>query len=237
MEVDELIEGLSNSLSVDCTDRNILLSSSKRNRYIIDKKRSDRNKNAVENRNKRRELIIDCLRFHAQIGAESSTIVDDKLFSNPWASNSQRNARNNWSLSNLLSIGNWLEEWSDDIHSDYLIKLCPVGKHVLVYSERGNTYVFSRAGYLLLKCQSNLPGGSSDSNKPHYSAVLDCIVESSITAKENRLKSFKVYVLDVLYFNGVCYENEAASSRFNWLSFFKLKIEIPNPKFRVSPMK
>ncbi|MFH4976581.1 hypothetical protein AB6A40_003290 [Gnathostoma spinigerum] len=97
-----------------------------------------------------------------------------------------------------LMLSEWLVDIPEELSTDWICVLCPVGKRCLVVASRGVTSSYSKSGYLMKQFSSFLPGGNR-SSKGHYT-LLDCIFVLST-------KTF--FCLDIIAWNDVsCAENE-----------------------------
>uniref|UniRef100_A0A1B6CLR8 Snurportin-1 n=1 Tax=Clastoptera arizonana TaxID=38151 RepID=A0A1B6CLR8_9HEMI len=118
-------------------------------------------------------------------------------------------------LINQLMYSEWLWKAPSDC-SEWLVKLCPVGKRVVLLAKGGKSFAFYKNG-LYKKLHTNLPGGNMESIKDY--CVLDCIYNNDTDF---------YYVLDVLYWK-LCFLNSTCDFRFYWLNN-KFKEENYSPK-------
>jgi snurportin-1 len=70
-------------------------------------------------------------------------------------------------------LSEWLEDRPIDFESNWLVTVSPVGKRCLVVASEGSTCVYNKAGKLIARHSSRLPGGSKESKLD--STLLDCI--------------------------------------------------------------
>ncbi|CAL8087242.1 unnamed protein product [Calicophoron daubneyi] len=157
---------------------------------------------------------------------------------NPWSSKRVSCTGKSWrSYSHNLMLAEWLLFMPPTFADDYLLKLCPKGRHVLVRAAYGATKIYSRTGYLLFRTQSRLPGGGlgqSEHQSSANSTVLDCIMirpENSLTEDLDGDLSVKsspilMYVVDVIYFRKTCYTELPFRERCSWLeNYHRSEIE------------
>lgn len=57
-----------------------------------------------------------------------------------------------------IMLSEWMEEVPDDLEENWVVKMVPVGKRMLVVSNRGWTTAFYRNGYCAGRFPSALPG-------------------------------------------------------------------------------
>ena len=55
-------------------------------------------------------------------------------------------------------LSEWMEEVPDDLESNWLVKMVPVGKRMLVVAGNGSTASYYRNGYVAGRFPSALPG-------------------------------------------------------------------------------
>ncbi|XP_043232954.1 snurportin-1-like [Amphibalanus amphitrite] len=109
--------------------------------------------------------------------------------------------------SNQLMFSEWMETVPADLHTDWLLKMCPPGKRCLVVAKRRCTRSYSAAGALLRTFPSRLPAGWRGplGQRP---TVLDCIWDQAAGT---------FHVLDLLAWNGHQVFECEAEFRFTWL--------------------
>ena len=67
----------------------------------------------------------------------------------------------------------WLEDRPSDLASNWVASASPVGKRCLVVAAEGNTSAYNKAGKLIAKHSSRLPGGCKETKSD--ATMLDCI--------------------------------------------------------------
>lgn len=110
-----------------------------------------------------------------------------------------------------LMLSEWLVEIPSDISTEWLLKLCPVGKRSLVVASMGRTRAYTKSGYMVNTFPSDIPGGNKkqrvNSSGNQYS-ILDCIYNEMD-------KTY--YVLDVMCWNSHPLFDSETEFRFYWL--------------------
>lgn len=109
---------------------------------------------------------------------------------------------------NQLMLSEWMVEKPVDFESEWLMKVCPIGKRNLVIASRGQVYCYTRSGFRLFSFVSkDIPGGSRDSVSGF--TVLDCIFSE---------KDKTFYILDVMCWNQQAFYDCETDFRFFWLT-------------------
>lgn len=101
----------------------------------------------------------------------------------------------------------WMKEVPSDLEENWLVKVCPKGKRILVVATQKCTKAFDKNGKILATFTSALPGGNS-SYPNNRKTTLDCIY---IHAKRT------YYVLDVIIWNNLHCAQCTTDFRFNFL--------------------
>lgn len=110
---------------------------------------------------------------------------------------------------NQLMLSEWLVTIPEDLATDWVLVLCPVGKRCLVVSAKGQTKAYSRTGYLMATFPTELPGGNRKNSRDcKQHCIIDCIFSES-----KRI----YYVLDVIEWNGQYFHDCDTEFRFFWL--------------------
>lgn len=91
-------------------------------------------------------------------------------------------------------LSEWLVDKPLDFESDWLAVMAPIGRRSLIVSARGSTHAYSRAGALINRFPSLLPGGcqTSHRNNSDY-CILDCVFDEGAQT---------YYILDVMCWRG-----------------------------------
>ncbi|GAB6019023.1 hypothetical protein CHUAL_013996 [Chamberlinius hualienensis] len=112
---------------------------------------------------------------------------------------------------NQLMMSEWFIEIPNDLASEWLFVMCPVGKRCLVVASKGKTIAYTKSGYRVNTFPSNLPGGNrhhhQNFSSGHYT-ILDCIFN---------IDSKAFYILDVLCWKGHPVIDSETEFRFYWL--------------------
>uniref|UniRef100_A0A1A8L2U6 Snurportin-1 n=1 Tax=Nothobranchius pienaari TaxID=704102 RepID=A0A1A8L2U6_9TELE len=110
---------------------------------------------------------------------------------------------------NQLMLSEWLVDVPAELHTDWLMVVCPVGKRSLIVASKGSTAAYTKSGYCVNRFPSLLPGGNR-----HNSAmgkdytILDCIF-----SEVDRT----YYILDVMCWRGHPVYDCPTEFRFYWL--------------------
>ncbi|XP_028306716.1 snurportin-1 [Gouania willdenowi] len=110
---------------------------------------------------------------------------------------------------NQLMLSEWLVDVPSELHTDWLMVVCPVGKRSLIVASKGSTAAYTKSGYCVNRFPSLLPGGNR-----HNSAmgkdytILDCIYSEMD-------RTF--YILDVMCWRGHPVYDCPTEFRFYWL--------------------
>lgn len=138
-------------------------------------------------------------------------VEDEKYDEMEWESRPRKPPR---AYKDQLMLSEWLVEVPCDINTEWLLKLCPVGKRSLVVASMGRTRAYTKSGYVVNTFPSALPGGnkkqrtdSSGSQSSSYS-ILDCIYNEMD-------KTY--YILDVMCWNAHPLFDSETEFRFYWL--------------------
>lgn len=110
---------------------------------------------------------------------------------------------------NQLMLSEWMVDVPEDLTTEWIMVVCPVGKRSMVIAARGTTVAYSRSGYCLNCFPSYLPGGNRRvDNCLGDSTIVDCVYDEP---------SQIYYVLDVMCWRShpVC-DSEAQFRRY-WL--------------------
>jgi len=110
---------------------------------------------------------------------------------------------------NQLMLSEWMVDVPEDLATEWLMVICPVGKRSMVVAARGTSVAYSRSGYCLNCFPSYLPGGNRRvDNCLGDSTIVDCIFNESTQT---------YYVLDIMCWRShpVC-DSEAQFRRY-WL--------------------
>jgi len=109
-----------------------------------------------------------------------------------------------------LMLSEWLLALPTDLSDSYLLKLCPVGRRVLVVAAGGRTRVYNRRGRFMYCFASALPGGArTRARQEERQTVLDgVLVEAERT----------IYLLDVMAWHVTPFWNCDSAFRFYWLA-------------------
>ena len=131
---------------------------------------------------------------------------------------------------NQLMLSEWMVDVPEDLATEWIMVVCPVGKRSMVVAARGTTVAYSRSGYCLNCFPSYLPGGNRRvDNCLGDSTIVDCLFDEP---------SQTYYVLDVMCWRShpVC-DSEAQFRRY-WLQT-KLREEGHRAQevCRVNPLK
>ncbi|KAF7258227.1 hypothetical protein EG68_04376 [Paragonimus skrjabini miyazakii] len=154
--------------------------------------------------------------------------------SHPWVSKPSNYRGTSWrSFSKRLMLAEWLLFMPETFATDYRMKLCPKGRHVLVFAAKGITRVLSRTGGLIMKTASRLPGGGlgqSEHQNAIYCSMLDCIMVSeqvdsmqlsdTMTCVPRQSSPIEFKVLDLIRFRGTSYTQLPFRERCLWLEKF-----------------
>lgn len=110
---------------------------------------------------------------------------------------------------NQLMLSEWMVDVPEDLATEWIMVVCPVGKRSMVVAARGTTVAYSRSGYCLNCFPSYLPGGNRRvDNCLGDSTIVDCVFDEPAQT---------YYVLDVMCWRShpVC-DSEAQFRRY-WL--------------------
>ncbi|CAF0948263.1 unnamed protein product [Brachionus calyciflorus] len=198
-----------NSILVSEDDDDSILStqsgSSLHSRLEVYKKKPSFVSNQAERRRlqlieqkKKREAKIESFRFKPSTPKKTTSPHKSKSYINPL-------------YANQLMFSEWLVEVPNDLDKSWYMVLCPIGKRCLVVASEGTTNVYNKAGKLISKHSSRLPGGFKES-KIDYT-ILDCIYNDSLRT---------YYVLDCLCWKSHPIMDSETEFRFYWL---KCKLE------------
>ncbi|PAA71244.1 hypothetical protein BOX15_Mlig024661g1, partial [Macrostomum lignano] len=134
----------------------------------------------------------------------NETLATEELTADDTAESLQRKRRPGKNYRNQLMLSEWLMEIPDNLETEFLLKLCPQGKRVLVVAAKGITKTFDRRGRCIMTFPSELPGGCRQFRAGL--TVLDCIWDTS---------SF--HVLDIMHWRDLQLYDTETSLRFHWL--------------------
>ncbi|XP_014673044.1 PREDICTED: snurportin-1-like, partial [Priapulus caudatus] len=110
---------------------------------------------------------------------------------------------------NKLMLSEWLVDVPADLSEEWILVPCPVGRRNLVVAAKGVTSSYTKAGHLLSKFSSHLPGGyRGHAKRSAEYTLLDCILSEA---------ERKYYVLDVMSWNGHPVVDSETDFRFFWL--------------------
>lgn len=176
---------------------------------------------------------------------DSRRHLGDTKSVNPWSSKprDRRPFKNSNDQAVQLMLAEWFLFMPPSFDTDYLLKLCPKGRHVLVIAEKGQTNVYSRTGLCLATLLTRLPGGGlgqSSSQMHRYQTVLDCIMigvpTASMThpteepldnkdapshaASSSSTEPLLFKVLDLVKFRSTSYVHQKFRERCEWLEGF-----------------
>ncbi|KAA3670932.1 snurportin-1 [Paragonimus westermani] len=191
-----------------------------RGRAIDQERRWRQELEAIRRRTKRRGTFDLNRSLHLlEVDRPISEVEQALTNSHPWVSKPSKYCGASWrSYSKRLMLAEWLLFMPETFAKDYRMKLCPKGRHVLVFAAKGTTRVLSRTGGLILKTVSRLPGGGlgqSEYQNAIYCSMLDCIMLSAqvdsmqvsdgmtCVPRESTPTEFKV--LDLIRFRGTSY--------------------------------
>ncbi|XP_010882601.3 snurportin-1 [Esox lucius] len=110
---------------------------------------------------------------------------------------------------NQLMLSEWLVDVPQELDTDWLMVVCPVGKRSLIVASKGSTAAYTKSGYCVNRFPSLLPGGNR-----HNSAmgkdytILDCIYSELERT---------YFILDVMCWRGHPVYDCPTEFRFYWL--------------------
>ncbi|XP_041693593.1 snurportin-1 [Coregonus clupeaformis] len=110
---------------------------------------------------------------------------------------------------NQLMLSEWLVDVPQELDTDWLMVVCPVGKRSLIVASKGSTAAYTKSGYCVNRFPSLLPGGNR-----HNSAmgkdytILDCIYSEVERT---------YFILDVMCWRGHPVYDCPTEFRFYWL--------------------
>ena len=117
-------------------------------------------------------------------------------------------------FASTLSMPEWMVEIPEDLATEWLVKPRPEGRRYILSARNGKTYIRSMNGYSKL-VDSNLPGSAyvcslhfTSRRSKRGNCVLDVIIS------EDHI----VYVMDIIYFNNINYDDAEAETRFFTIS-------------------
>ncbi|OON19189.1 hypothetical protein X801_04947 [Opisthorchis viverrini] len=202
---------------------------------IADQQRRWREELAAVNRKKQRDGKFDTNRGLRSLedATQENTEDDSALLCNPWAQKPKKYHGKSWrSYSAHLMLAEWLLFLPPTFHENYMMKLCPKGRHVFVWAAQGSTRIISRTGWVLKKTVSRLPGGGlgqSEHQNATYCTMLDCIL-LNLTAPsgDNSMQicdgdnastdlPLEFKVLDLIRYRGTCYASLPFRERCCWM--------------------
>ncbi|KAF6770722.1 hypothetical protein AHF37_10499, partial [Paragonimus kellicotti] len=130
-----------------------------RGRAIDQERRWRRELEAIRRKTKRRGTFDLNRNLHLLEVDRPISEVEAVANSHPWVSKPSNYRGASWrSYSKRLMLAEWLLFMPETFATDYRMKLCPKGRHVLVFAAKGITRVLSRTGGLIMKTVSRLPG-------------------------------------------------------------------------------
>ncbi|XP_074651947.1 snurportin-1-like [Tubulanus polymorphus] len=122
-----------------------------------------------------------------------------------------RHTRPGKNYKNQLMLSEWLVEVPEDLETEWIMEMCPIGKRCLVITTRGQTIAYAKSGLYINSFPSNLPGGSKRKGVKYTeeeSTILDCIY-NDVTQT--------YYILDLMCWNGHPVYDSETEFRFFWL--------------------
>ena len=93
---------------------------------------------------------------------------------------------------NQLMLSEWMVDVPPDLEDNWMVVVCPIGKRSLVVASKGVTCAYSRAGYLMNRFPSYLPGGCKkhmSGAKSNSYTILDCLYHEATST---------YYILDIM---------------------------------------
>lgn len=158
---------------------------------------------------RRRNLLIEQKCKRQKLTNANRDLKDEEVKA-PLKKNSNQSGK--WSrkvvpqYNNQLMLSEWLEEAPFDFETNWIMVLCPVGKRCLIVASDGITTAYNKAGRMICKHPTKLPGGNRDS-KTDYT-ILDCIFNYELQT---------YYVIDVLVYKSHPVVDSETEFRFFWL--------------------
>ncbi|CAO3653207.1 unnamed protein product [Cunninghamella echinulata] len=113
-------------------------------------------------------------------------------------------------FANQVMYSENMEALPQDLLTEWVLMICPIGKRCLVTSGNGQTVARARSGRIINRFQSILPNGSIARGKGSSSnyCILDCIYDAT---------TFTFYVLDLMCWDGYAIYDCDTDFRHFWL--------------------
>ncbi|KAK4471219.1 hypothetical protein MN116_004667 [Schistosoma mekongi] len=232
MDLDSLCQHWDSTLDIDEENFEAVVESEKHPRLSLYK-----NKGRAADQEKRWRQKLSILKSKNerldQFDHNRFPLNEQENSKHPWSSTESKSKIKSWRRhSKVLMLAEWFLFMPPDFEEEYLMKICPKGRHVFIKASKGKTTIYTRNGRLLISSVSRLPGGGlgqSDNQNNSYTTLLDCILyypEQNTDfidfqrTYESKQMTFECYVVDLIYMRSTAYVNLPFYDRSQWLEHY-----------------